>query len=40
LMGYFAGYASDPMNPGKDIAKAYKNYLLMGMNAGDFRHQM
>ena len=36
LMGYFAGYASDPMKPGKDIAKAYKNYLLMGMNAGGF----
>ena len=37
LMGYFAGYASDPMKPGKDIAKAYKNYLLMGMNAGGFK---
>ena len=37
LMGYFAGYASDPMKPGKDIAKAYKNYLLLGMNAGGFK---
>ena len=36
LAGYFATYASDPMKPGKDIAKAYKNYLLMGMNAGGF----
>ena len=34
LAGYFATYASDPMKPGKDIAKAYKNYLLMGMNTG------
>ena len=36
LAGYFAAYASDPMKPGKDIAKAYKNYLLMGMNTGGF----
>jgi len=36
LAGYFAAYAPDPMKPGKDIAKAYKNYLLMGMNAGGF----
>ena len=36
LAGYFASYASDPMKPGKDIAKAYKNYLLMGMNTGGF----
>ena len=36
LAGYFATYAADPMKPGKDIAKAYKNYLLMGMNAGGF----
>ena len=36
LAGYFATYASDPMKPGKDIAKAYKNYLLMGMNTGGF----
>ena len=36
LAGYFAAYAPDPMKPGKDIAKAYKNYLLMGMNTGGF----
>ena len=36
LAGYFAAPAADPMKPGKDIAKAYKNYLLMGMNAGGF----
>ena len=36
LAGYFATYSSDPMKPGKDIAKAYKNYLLMGMNTGGF----
>ena len=36
LAGYFAAYAPDPMKPGKDIAKAYKNYLMMGMNAGGF----
>jgi hypothetical protein len=36
LAGYFAAYAPDPMKPGKDIAKAFKNYLMMGMNAGGF----
>ena len=36
LAGYFAAHNADPMKPGKDIAKAYKNYLLMGMNAGGF----
>ena len=36
LAGKFAAYASDPMKPGKDISKAYKSYLLMGMNAGGF----
>ena len=36
LAGYFATYAADPLKPGKDIAKAYKNYLLMGMNTGGF----
>jgi hypothetical protein len=36
LAGYFAAAAPDPMKPGKDIAKAYKNYLMMGMNAGGF----
>ena len=36
LAGKFATAAPDPMKPGKDIAKAYKNYLMMGMNAGGF----
>ena len=36
LAGKFATAAPDPMKPGKDIAKAFKNYLLMGMNAGGF----
>ena len=36
LAGYFAKHNPDPMKPGKDIAKAFKNYLLMGMNAGGF----
>ena len=36
LAGAFAAPAADPMKPGKDIAKAFKNYLLMGMIAGGF----
>ena len=36
LAGAFAKAAPDPMKPGKDIAKAFKNYLMMGMNAGGF----
>ena len=37
LAGKFAASnAPDPMKPGKDIAKAFKNYLMMGMNAGGF----
>jgi len=36
LAGKFATAAPDPMKPGKDIAKAFKNYLMMGMNAGGF----
>ena len=36
LAGYFAAAAPDPMKPGKNIAKAYKNYLMMAMNAGGF----
>jgi hypothetical protein len=36
LAGYFATYASDPMKPGKDIAKVFANYLKMGQNAGGF----
>ena len=36
LAAAFASYNADPLKPGKDIAKAYKNYLLMGMNSGGF----
>ncbi len=36
LMETFAGHSADPMKPGKDIAKAFKNYLMMGQNAGGF----
>ena len=36
LAGAFASPASNPIKPGKDIAKAFKNYLQMGMNAGGF----
>jgi len=36
LAGVFAGSNPDPLNPGKKIAKAFKNYLKMGMNAGGF----
>ena len=36
LAGSFAKTNADPMKPGKDIAKAFKNYLMMGMNAGGF----
>ena len=36
LAGYFAAPAPDPMKPGKDIAKAFKNYLQGGMTAGGF----
>ena len=36
LAGAFASPAPDPMKPGKDIAKAFANYLKMGMNAGGF----
>ena len=36
LAGKFATAAPDPMKPGKDIAAAFKNYLMMGMNAGGF----
>ena len=36
LAGKFATAAPDPMKPGKDIAKAFKNYLMMGMNTGGF----
>jgi hypothetical protein len=36
LAGVFAAPAPTPIKPGQDIAKAFKNYLLMGMNAGGF----
>ncbi len=36
LAGAFAAPAPNPIKPGQDIAKAFKNYLLMGMNAGGF----
>ena len=36
LAGVFSAPAPDPMKPGKDIAKAFKNYLQGGMNAGGF----
>jgi hypothetical protein len=36
LAGAFAAPAADPIKPGKDIAKAFANYLKMGMNAGGF----
>ena len=36
LAGTFASTNADPMKPGKDIAKAFKNYLQGGMNAGGF----
>ena len=36
LMATYGGHSPDPMKPGKDIAKAFKNYLMMGQNAGGF----
>tara|TARA_B100000029_G_scaffold136985_1_gene131716 strand:- start:1616 stop:2089 length:474 start_codon:yes stop_codon:yes gene_type:complete len=36
LVGTFGGYQATPLKPGMDIAKAFKNYLMMGMNAGGF----
>ena len=36
IAGVFAASNPDPMKPGQDIAKAFKNYLMMGMNAGGF----
>ena len=36
LMGTFSTHNSDPIKPGKDIAKAFANYLKMGQNAGGF----
>ena len=31
LLGTFVSHSPDPMKPGKDIAKAFANYLKMGM---------
>ena len=36
LAGVFAGSNPTPIKPGQDIAKAFANYLKMGMNAGGF----
>ena len=36
LIATYGGHSPDPMKPGKDIAKAFKNYLMMGQNAGGF----
>ena len=36
LAGTFAGSQPTPIKPGQDIAKAFANYLKMGMNAGGF----
>ena len=36
LVGTFGGHQATPIKPGQDIAKAFKNYLMMGMNAGGF----
>ena len=36
LAGVFAASNPTPLKPGQDIAKAFKNYLMMGMNAGGF----
>jgi hypothetical protein len=36
LMVRFAGFAPEPMKPGKDIAKSFEIYLKAAMNAGGF----
>ncbi len=36
LVGVFGGFAPTPIKPGQDIAKAFKNYLMLGMNTGGF----
>ena len=36
LAGVFAGSNPTPIKPGQDIAKAFKNYLMMAQNAGGF----
>ena len=36
IAGVFAASNPSPLKPGQDIAKAFANYLKMGMNAGGF----
>ena len=36
LSSKFAAHAADPMQPGKDIAQCFKDYLMMAQNAGGF----
>ena len=36
LAGTFAASNPTPIKPGQDIAKAFANYLKLGMNAGGF----
>ena len=36
LAGVFSKPNATPLKPGQDIAKAFKNYLMSGMNAGGF----
>ena len=31
LIATYGGHSPDPMKPGKDIAKAFKNYLMMAL---------
>ena len=36
IAGVFAASNPSPLKPGQDIAKAFANYLKLGMNAGGF----
>ena len=36
LIATYGGHSPDPMKPGKDLAKAFKNYLMMAQNQGGF----
>ena len=36
LAGVFSAWSPAALSPGQKIAKAFKNYLMMGMNAGGF----
>ena len=36
IAGVFAASNQSPLKPGQDIAKAFANYLKLGMNAGGF----